>query len=787
MPNEEGNSKTNSIQNKFPNQGNFSASKNNMSNDSSNLRNVVNNSRLNNNTSLQNNQTNNSNQIDDAKKEIAKKGLEAAATAAGGKAGGELTKAALNSKFGNKVLNSANNLTKSPIRRMFDSINKKSELSDDENDENNNVASSENIEEETQDSSGGNSLVPKEITSKIKPFAIVSSFGCLGSIFIVVIVAAVMLSPIFFIGDLLNSVKEGVSNVWSGIVAFFKGCSDEFECQQKEKDSFYEKLLEVHNEYQEEYNVTLNTELITATLTYYSPSALEEIEDIDNLVPSNMIDFKKSEKKIRDLADAMLGKGMICKDSQGNVLAELKEETECPKPSQETYYDEKLQKEMPNLVVSEESYYIDDDKYKEYLEEFIRKFYFDNKSGEEIDKQIPMIIDDIYSRVELVKYLNSSSNSSSNFVANNSQVIIMDCTGTIELETVSLYEYLQGVLYIEGFAERRSEEFLKMHAVAAKTYLYAKNKATPDSIPSTLKIRNCQMNQLYCDIEEGCHSLGDGADNSHNTIATGADINGNYHLPPITKVETLEKIKRAIDATLSEFIIQDGKFITTQYRSDCVALGKICDSTTNILDQKVANQMINEGKNYKEVLNYFYSGEIQEIFMNSYGYPLDLIYNRITSPFGMRVHPTLHYCKYHGGIDLGAPAEANIYALADGVVTENYYSSSYGNVTIVGHGNNVNGKYEYYSLYAHQIRLSNLISIGSSVKSGQVIGNVGSTGRSTGNHLHMEIYSFDDKNKKIKLNPQEYFKGVEFTGRTEGALYNSCDECLVDAPIKKCD
>ena len=87
---------------------------------------------------------------------------------------------------------------------------------------------------------------------------------------------------------------------------------------------------------------------------------------------------------------------------------------------------------------------------------------------------------------------------------------ILDCNNNTVIEQVSLYEYLQGVLYVEGFATGRSEEFLKAMAIAAKNYLYALNGATTDSVPTELRVRSCQMNQIYCSATKGCHSWNDG-------------------------------------------------------------------------------------------------------------------------------------------------------------------------------------------------------------------------------------------------------------------------------------
>jgi len=104
----------------------------------------------------------------------------------------------------------------------------------------------------------------------------------------------------------------------------------------------------------------------------------------------------------------------------------------------------------------------------------------------------------------------------------------------------------------------------------------------------------------------------------------------------------------------------------------------------------------------------------------------------ITSGFGSRYHPILHYTRPHKGIDIGAPYGAPIFAAADGVVISARYSTSFGNVIIIAHGGNLS------TVYAHCSRI--MVSSGQSVKRGQRIGAVGATGLAKGPHLHWEVH-----------------------------------------------
>jgi murein DD-endopeptidase MepM/ murein hydrolase activator NlpD len=106
---------------------------------------------------------------------------------------------------------------------------------------------------------------------------------------------------------------------------------------------------------------------------------------------------------------------------------------------------------------------------------------------------------------------------------------------------------------------------------------------------------------------------------------------------------------------------------------------------------------------------------------------------RITSGFGMRMHPLLGYSKMHKGIDFGAPTGTPIYAAGSGTVVEIGRKGSYGNYIRIRH----NG--DYQTAYAHMSRFAKGLVKGEKVKQGQVIGYVGATGRATGPHLHYEI------------------------------------------------
>lgn len=106
-------------------------------------------------------------------------------------------------------------------------------------------------------------------------------------------------------------------------------------------------------------------------------------------------------------------------------------------------------------------------------------------------------------------------------------------------------------------------------------------------------------------------------------------------------------------------------------------------------------------------------------------------YTTITSPFGMRLHPVLKVYRLHTGTDIATPTGAPIVAANSGVVIKSMYTSGYGNMVMISHGGGVS------TVYAHGSEI--IAKTGQLVERGEVIMKAGSTGWSTGPHLHFEI------------------------------------------------
>ena len=141
---------------------------------------------------------------------------------------------------------------------------------------------------------------------------------------------------------------------------------------------------------------------------------------------------------------------------------------------------------------------------------------------------------------------------------------------------------------------------------------------------------------------------------------------------------------------------------------------------------------------------------------------------RISSGFGRRKHPILGYTKMHRGTDFAAPSGTPVYAAGNGVVEKAGRNGGYGQYIRIRH----NGTYK--TAYAHLSGYARGITSGARVKQGEVIGYVGTTGRSTGPHLHYEVLL---ENKQINPKKLNLPSGRTLTGK-ELARFNAARGAL---------
>ena len=150
------------------------------------------------------------------------------------------------------------------------------------------------------------------------------------------------------------------------------------------------------------------------------------------------------------------------------------------------------------------------------------------------------------------------------------------------------------------------------------------------------------------------------------------------------------------------------------------------------------------------------AAQIKNVVSESgFQWPLPASRNVITSFYASRTHPVTGKPNNHTGIDIPAPKNTNIYAAKSGVVTTSTRNGSYGNYVVVSHSDGTS------TLYAHMNRRG--VSEGQTVRQGDVVGYVGTTGSSTGNHLHFEIRV--SGNRK---DPMNYFKDKALYAQSDG-------------------
>lgn len=147
----------------------------------------------------------------------------------------------------------------------------------------------------------------------------------------------------------------------------------------------------------------------------------------------------------------------------------------------------------------------------------------------------------------------------------------------------------------------------------------------------------------------------------------------------------------------------------------------------------LSNRMQRQEQSYREIAGFIKNKE-QLLAATPAIQPLsnaDL--KRVASGFGYRIDPIYKTVKFHGGLDFSAAQGTPIYATADGVVrTAGNTANGYGNHVVINHG------YGYETLYGHMYRIK--VKVGQRVKRGEIIGWVGSTGKSTGPHCHYEVH-----------------------------------------------
>jgi murein DD-endopeptidase MepM/ murein hydrolase activator NlpD len=176
-----------------------------------------------------------------------------------------------------------------------------------------------------------------------------------------------------------------------------------------------------------------------------------------------------------------------------------------------------------------------------------------------------------------------------------------------------------------------------------------------------------------------------------------------------------------------------GLFVPEEPESDLERL--LASSRFPQADGKSAALTLSQKPGNSGNLFYYFPGAefnaTERAFFLNTGFRFPLRSYRLTSAYGMRINPVTGNQRFHEGIDLAAPAGTEVYAAANGTVTEVGNDPIYGNYVVIKHDGN------WASLYGHLQKTA--VTLRMNIKSGMLVGWVGSTGQSTGPHLHFEL------------------------------------------------
>lgn len=210
----------------------------------------------------------------------------------------------------------------------------------------------------------------------------------------------------------------------------------------------------------------------------------------------------------------------------------------------------------------------------------------------------------------------------------------------------------------------------------------------------------------------------------------------NYYSQQLTELNsTITSLKKADDDFRQLFSLKN--------RDRILEHADVIDSGSIDLDMESLKKQISKTiENIDEIKKYLRSE--RDIYLSTpKGFPVN---GNISSPYGMREHPNTGYRDFHSGIDISTDSGTPVKATADGIVTFAGWNGGSGNLVAIEHGHG------FSTFYAHNRSIN--VRVGQKVKRGEVISYSGSTGNSTGPHVHYEIW----KNGRA-VNPYEYIKG----------------------------
>lgn len=307
-------------------------------------------------------------------------------------------------------------------------------------------------------------------------------------------------------------------------------------------------------------------------------------------------------------------------------------------------------------------------------------------------------------------------------------------------ELIDLDKYIAGVVYAES--GNNPIEALKVQAIAATSWLLANKKVINENGVNIIEITNSTWDQTYCDPDKGCDACFSTNRSIVSLYTKGTTPDGGRCEHHFNSLSSDSDIRKAVREVFGQVLKNsNGNIVSTGYGQE---------------EQNNWNDLANKGKDYVEIIRSTYGADYvlgdPNCELTSFGdwlWPTESGWV-ITSRFGNRNSPTEGASTNHRGIDIGGlPTNSKIYAIADGKITSMGYNNSMGNYIWIDHGNG------YSSVYMHMNSHASGLLTGDSVTAGQNIGFLGSTGISTGPHLHLGI-QLDGK----YIDPVEIFPGI---------------------------
>lgn len=295
---------------------------------------------------------------------------------------------------------------------------------------------------------------------------------------------------------------------------------------------------------------------------------------------------------------------------------------------------------------------------------------------------------------------------------------------------IDFEQYVLGVTYAEIGNGNGNPEAVKTQAIAARSYALGAANSGMAKLEQVngqwvLSIANSTYRQVYCDPDKGCNKQ---CGSTYTVFTEGTKPSGLVCSSNLGGISSDSTIRSSVRETAGMFLVNSsGKVVQTGYRN-----------TPSQPDQSNWMNWASQGLDYVEILRKQY-GDLtiatNKCTVTAGGFVLPIDGElKVSSCFGLRKDPFTGELDGHTGTDIPKPMNDPIYSIADGTVYAVVpMNNSYGNYIMIDHGNG------YMSLYAHMNKFVDALKVGDTVHAGQQIGFIGTTGRSTGPHLHLEI------------------------------------------------